>query len=204
MRGMQNTTRGFSVLELMVVLAIAAIVLSVAAPSFGEFRRNSRLTSYGNDFLAAAQVARGEAIKRQVPVVVCPTADPNDANAGCSNGAFNGWIVFQDTNNDCLRNGGEPLLKAGGPIDTTVASSVSNGVCISFMGSGFLAAGPVAGRAIATRTLFCDSRKLAKQAGTNQSAARGIFVTPTGRSRVSRDIDSGVATTDMSTWGLAC
>lgn len=201
---MRNNTRGFSVLELMVVLAVAAIVLSVAAPSFGEFRRNSRLTSYGNDFLAATQVARAEAIKRQTPVAVCPSTDPEGDDAECSDGDFDGWIVFVDANNDCLRDEDEQLLQSGGPIDAERTSSESNGTCISFLGSGFLAPGPVGGRPLATRTLFCDDRGLEKQGGTNQSAARGIFVTPTGRSRVSRDVESGVATTDLTAWGLEC
>ena len=194
---MKSRSRGFTLTELLVALAVAGLLLGLAAPSFDLFRRNNRLTGAANDFLAATQVARTEAIKRQVPVSMCPSADPTSAGAGCGGGAFNGWIVFVDTNNDCSRAGGEAIVKTGGPIATSVTPK-SNGTCISFAPTGFLQ--PAAD---ATRTVFCDDRGLAVVAGQNQSAGRGIFVTNTGRSRVTRDVTSG-SSTDVSTWGLAC
>jgi type IV fimbrial biogenesis protein FimT len=203
MRRMRTMTRGFTLLELMVTLALAAVILSLAAPGFGEFRRNGRLTSAGNDFLSAVQVARSEAIKRQQPVAVCPSATPEDANATCSAGPFTGWIVFVDPNNDCLRGGGaEALIKGGSAADTLNAAST--GVCVSFAGTGFRQTAVQVGQPIATRTVFCDDRGLDVQAGTDQSAARGIYVTPTGRSRVSRDVSSTSNETNLTTWGLAC
>ena len=97
---MKTRSAGFTLMELMVTLALAAVILSIGAPSFGEFRRNNRLTSVGNEFLGAVQTARTEAIKRQTPVAVCPSADPTDAGATCTSGAFNGWIVFVDSNSN--------------------------------------------------------------------------------------------------------
>ena len=64
MRRMKRTSSGFSVIELMIALLIAAIVLAMGAPSFTEFRKNNRLTGNANDFLGAVQTARTEAIKR--------------------------------------------------------------------------------------------------------------------------------------------
>jgi type IV fimbrial biogenesis protein FimT len=197
---METRQKGFTLPELMIVLALAATVLAIAAPNFSEFRVNNRLTSSGNDFLGAVSAARTEAIKRQVPVAVCPSADPRNAAATCTAGAFTGWIVFVDTDNDCVRDAGEELLRGDGPLDPALTAS-SNGVCASFAGSGFLQ--NIAGRATASRTLFCDERGAGAQAGTDQSMARGVFVTQTGRARVTRDISSGV-TTDLSTWGIAC
>ena len=195
---MKSRSRGFTLVELLVALGIAALILGIAAPSFDDFRRNNRLTSAANDFLASTQVARTEAIKRQVTVSICPSTDPPDAAATCSGAPFNGWIAFLDLNGDCARAGaGEDLVQAGGLIATTV-NARSNGTCISFAPTGFTA--PATN---ATRTVFCDDRGLALLAGQNQSAGRGIFVTNTGRSRVTRDANSG-ATTDVSTWGLGC
>jgi type IV fimbrial biogenesis protein FimT len=197
---MQNRSRGFTLTELLVALAVAALILGIAAPGFNDFRRNNRLTAAANDFLSAAQVARTEAIKRQVPVAVCPSGDPQNLAATCTAGAFSGWIVFVDTNNDCQRAAGEEKLKGDGPVDNSVRTR-SNGNCVSFAGTGFIQA--IAGRPSATRTVYCDTRGLANIAGQNQSAGRGIFVMNTGRSRVSRDSTSRTLT-DVTQWGLAC
>ena len=59
---MKTRESGFTLMELMITLALAAVILSIGAPSFTEFRRNNRLTSVGNDFLGAVQTARSEAI----------------------------------------------------------------------------------------------------------------------------------------------
>jgi type IV fimbrial biogenesis protein FimT len=191
-------------MELMVTLAIAGVVLGIGAPSFRDFLRNNRLTSAANDFLAATQVARTEAIKRQQPVSVCPTDDPTDPAAGCVAGDFNSWIIFVDLNSDCDRaaGAGEIILASDGPVGTGVSSD-SDGSCISFAPTGFLQPEVVTGVPPATQTVYCDSRGLAAQAGTTQSAGRGIFVTNTGRSRVSRDITSGSAA-QIDTWGRTC
>lgn len=187
---MKTRSAGFTLMELMVTLAIAAVILSIGAPSFGEFRRNNRLTSVGNEFLGAVQTARTEAIKRQTPVAVCPSADPTDAGATCTSGAFNGWIVFVDNDNDCERDAAEDVVRAGNTIDASLTAA-STGDCASFGANGFLQ--NIAGKTTAGNTLFCDDRGTAVQAGTDQSAARGVEVSATGRSRVTRVMDEVTA-----------
>ncbi len=185
---MKTRSAGFTLMELMITLALAAVILSIGAPSFTEFRRNNRLTSVGNDFLGAVQTARSEAIKRQVPVAVCASANPDDAAATCSGGAFTGWIVFADPDNNCDRDAGnpalEPVLRVGDTIDPSLTPA-STGSCVSFAATGFSQV--IGGGPMATNTLFCDDRGKALQAGTNLSAARGIEVGLTGRSRVTRE-----------------
>lgn len=185
---MKTRSAGFTLMELMITLALAAVILSIGAPSFTEFRRNNRLTSVGNDFLGAVQTARSEAIKRQVPVAVCASANPGDAAATCSGGAFTGWIVFADPDNNCDRDAGnpvlEPVLRVGDTIDPSLTPA-STGSCVSFAPTGFSQV--IGGGPMATNTLFCDDRGKANQAGTNLSAARGIEVGLTGRSRVTRE-----------------
>lgn len=213
---MKNRSRAFTLFELMVVLALAAVILGLGAPQFREFTRNNRMVTVANDFLGGIQTARTEAIKRQLAkgsIAICPTANPDDDEPACladTTRAFNGWIVFVDANDDCDRDttpvadgGKEPVLRTGERIDTnnTVNShrkSISTGACISFAPTGFMRTATEVPRAVATRTLFCDERGNTKQQGINLSAARGIDITATGRARITRDVS------EIAGWEISC
>jgi type IV fimbrial biogenesis protein FimT len=199
---MTSRSRGFTLTELMVTLAVAGTLLAIAVPSFAEFRRNNRLVGIANDLLVTTQAARTEAIKRQLSVAVCPSTTSGAATPTCSTAqAFSGWIAFVDANNNCIRESTEIVVRAGAPIDSAVTSK-SNGNCISFAPSGFRQA--VAGTTTASNTVFCDSRGYAYQTGTNLSAARGIEIGPTGRARVTRDKAEMTTGPPASGWGLSC
>jgi type IV fimbrial biogenesis protein FimT len=81
--------RGFTLIELMVTLSIAAVLMMIAVPSLETYRRNSELTSATNTLLAAINAARGEAMKRGMSAMVVPTNLDNNWNAG--------WVVFVDS-----------------------------------------------------------------------------------------------------------
>ena len=84
----RRSSSGFTLIELMITLAIAAILLLVAVPNLSTFRRNAELTSAANTFVASLNTARSEALKRGRYAMVVPT----------NNGASwnDGWVVFVD------------------------------------------------------------------------------------------------------------
>jgi type IV fimbrial biogenesis protein FimT len=184
---------GFTLLELMITLAVAAILLGLAVPNFSEMIRNNRLTSSANDLLRATQVARSEAVKRQSWVVVCATADSTATPPACSNGAFRDWIVFVDTDGDWVVDAAEPILERHGAVHNLVTVRNDNKGIISYAASGFSTPPPDANTA-SRNIVFCDQRGN-QQIGTN-STARAILISATGRSRVSRSSnDVGAAIT---------
>lgn len=95
-------SRGMTLLELLVTLSVSAILITVAAPSFQDMVRRTRVASETNEVLVALTLARSEALKRGARVSVCASADPEAATPSCSDSTdwSSGWIVFVDTATD--------------------------------------------------------------------------------------------------------
>lgn len=116
---------GLTLLELIMTLAVAAIVLAVGVPSFQNLIQNQRLTAAINQFVGALALARSEAIKRGVRVTLCKSADGQCCAGG--GGYHQGWIVFADPNGDLIRQSpncsnvsvashSEPLVRVHQPL----------------------------------------------------------------------------------------
>src|SRR5262245_55497890 len=114
----RQTQRGFTLLELMIALALIGMLLTVAVPSMRTFTQNNRLTAASNDLLRSLQLARSESIKRQLNVVVCASSNPAAATPTCSYGAFRGWIVAQDTNGNWQVDSTEPVIERHELVDS--------------------------------------------------------------------------------------
>ncbi|OJW95313.1 GspH/FimT family pseudopilin [Thiobacillus sp. 65-1402] len=101
---------GVTLLELMVVLAVSAILLGIGIPGFAAFTRNSHLTSAANELLSSLHLARSEAIKRSSRVVVCTSVTGTSCAVG--GGWHQGWLVFHDANNNAVVDSGETVIQA--------------------------------------------------------------------------------------------
>jgi type IV fimbrial biogenesis protein FimT len=187
---MKKRIRGFTLPELMVVLALAATILAIGTPSFRDYQRNNRLTVAANDVLGMLITSRAEALRRSNNVSMCTSDDPNPDDAGCGDGS--GWIVFQDDNGDCVRDAGEEKI-VGLRVDTDV-NAVTNSDCLSFGSIGYKRV--VGDRPTTAHMLYCDSRgNTPRNKGGKESAARGVEVTPTGRAAVVKLVD------ELDAWG---
>jgi len=98
---------GFTMIELMITIAIATILLALAVPNFTRFIRQGQYTSAANELVTGFNYARNEAINRQRSVAVA-------ANGGVW---VNGWPAFLDTNRDGVFDSGtDVLLREGNAI----------------------------------------------------------------------------------------
>jgi len=86
---------GFTLWELLIVLAIAAVLAALAAPTFATVVREARMSSAANQLLGALHFARSEAILRGVPTVVCLTGPSGECLEHAGDSAH-GWLVFHD------------------------------------------------------------------------------------------------------------
>jgi type IV fimbrial biogenesis protein FimT len=104
MRPIPFRQAGFTIMELMITVALAAVLLGVGIPSFRAIMANNRLTTSSNDFVSAINFARSEAIARNIPVTFC-RADPADTDeCETDDEPWAGWIVIDDEDN-VLRSG---------------------------------------------------------------------------------------------------
>jgi type IV fimbrial biogenesis protein FimT len=181
---MKILSLGFSLIELMITLAIAAIVLAAGVPAFGDLVQDNRLATQINELVTDLNLARSEAIKQAAPVTVCKR---NSAGTACNNPGHwqNGWIVFLDIDRDGVvdddgdtalcETGEDCVLRVHAPLpagNTIRYRQVNDHITYDTQGfsEGFNGT-----------FVFCDNRGYTK--------ARGRIISNPGRIRTTTDID---------------
>ena len=187
-----SRSAGFTLFELMMVLAIAGVMVALATPSMGEFMANNRMTSNANDLLTAVYRARSESVKRHAQTILCFTSDSEAKEPLCDGDGSQGWVVFADTDASGTVNDDEEVLLRHGPIPNTMTLSsrpADNEGYVAFNNAGF-ARNIALGEAVAS-VVMCDKRgNKATASGPEYSAARGVTISPTGRPKVTRIVDT--------------
>lgn len=172
-RATKTHARGITLVELLVVLTIAAIVVSTAVPSFTWSISSYRISSQVNGWIGDLQYTRAEAIKRGQTVTLCASQNGSSCTTSTSNWQ-SGWIVFADANGNATVDGGEAVLRAQAPLTGGNTFSADNSVrAITFNREGF-AAGLPAG--VVTLSL--------RDANSAAGLTRCVAVTTVGRTSV--------------------
>lgn len=158
--------RGFTLMELVMTLAVAGVLTAIALPDFTRFIVRNRIVTEANTFVASLAFARSEAIRRQEPITLCASSDGQTCNSMTWQ---TGWIVYGATPQ------GQTVLRAGGPFAegavTMLPAPTALPVTITYNANGSSAAvTPISLK-------FCD---LAPRAGDTN----GIQVTVAGPGQV--------------------
>lgn len=151
--------RGFTAVELMVTVAVIAIVAALAAPNFNSMIQSSRLTAGANDLVAALQLARMEAIRSNGRVDVCPSTD----GAACGGADWRRFIVLRRRDTTVVRdtqmNGTNLSVIGSSNVTTTTPNR------IWFLADGFVRTGnettptQVASLGVCTTKLASDNAR---------------------------------------------
>lgn len=96
----RNASAGFTLIEALVAIAVLAILLGIAVPSFSDSTLNSQLRAASTDMIAAANLARTEAIKRRRTVSLCVSSNGTSCTTG---GWHQGWIVIVPSTGTVIR-----------------------------------------------------------------------------------------------------
>lgn len=161
--------KGFTIVEFLTVLAIAAIFTTLVVPGYKALIQNNKVIIAANQLTASFNLARMEAVKRGVPVAVCPAANSSFNTCGTSSQWSQGWIVFVDEDSDSSIDSASDLVKITQGIPSGAQVTSSSGI-IAFDSAGFLSTGT-------------GSFSLTTEGCTGNNA-RTVTISSSGRSQV--------------------
>ena len=169
---------GFTLMELLTTMAVAALLASMAVPSFTTLSLNSKLVSSTNEFVSALHFARSSAVLRNERFTVCQSSDGTACGAV---GWDKGWLAFADLNANQIVDFGETVSRSGlGVGGISITSSEFPNFFIYRPNGRVMAA-------VATTNsgnfAVCDRRGAAH--------ARVIIIDTSGRPRLSKTMSDG-------------
>lgn len=166
---MKNNTEGFTLVELMVVIAVLAILLGIAVPSLKRFIQEQQLLSALRELRASLMIARSESIKRQLPVL----ADNQDGNWAT------GWMIYADNNGNGAWDHGEAVVWQRGAMAAELAISGNTPVrrYVRYVPNGQT---QLLGGAFQAGTIRLCQRN-------SNLSTRLLVISATGRARLMRD-----------------
>jgi type IV fimbrial biogenesis protein FimT len=172
---LRTAAAGFTLIELMIAVALVAILAGIAAPSVREFMSGVQLTGIANDLYTDLNLARSEAVKRDVRMTMCPSRDGLDCDDG---GAWtDGWVVVVDANGDGKKDSVNDVLKRGYALTSHATLTLAGGTKASF--------GPT-GVAVGAPPVFnlCDPSP--SEVARKKGNGRTISVSTTGRPSITK------------------
>ncbi|MET0265794.1 MAG: GspH/FimT family pseudopilin [Duganella sp.] len=141
-----GSIRGVTLVELMMVLALAGVLLGVAAPAYQQILRGQQLRAAVNDLVAAIDLTRSHALALGRTVLLAPL-DPGGVDWRA------GWIVFVDSNGNRRPDAGEAVLARRGPLPDGLQMSMvfSSGAAPAYLAYNGAGRSCNAGNSLAAR-----------------------------------------------------
>ncbi len=173
--------KGYTLVELLVTVAIVGILTSLAVPAFSSIRAKNSMAASVNLFLAHLHLARSSAVTRELRITLCPASSPST----CSDDHRawqNGYLIFQDDNKNHERDTDEQIISyqenAGTAVSILSSSQSRNRISFLPLGRAWFSN---------TTVRFCHS--------DHPDLNRAIIVSNNGRVRSRKKMADGSAIT---------
>jgi len=182
---------GFTIIELMVTLAVLGIVLGVGIPAFQDLIRNGRVTSQINQTIGLVSYARSEAAKRTATTItVCGSTD----EVTCDTANWeSGWLVMSDVDGDRTLDAGD------GDVLLRVGPALSGGNTLRTLGfgnTGFIQFDSAGSPGSAGTFTLCDDR--------GATEAKALVLSIVGQSRAAVDEDANSIVNSHAGGDITC
>lgn len=128
--------RGFTIVELVVVMAIVGILLSIAVPSMTTWTAPNRVKAESDRFRVFLQRARNTAVSRGEQITLCKSDDQSSCNDSLN--WEDGWLMFADSDGDETKDSGETIIRVGEALeqDYTLRANSPFSEWVAFIPSG--------------------------------------------------------------------
>lgn len=175
----RRASGGFTLVEMMIALLVLAIIVSLGAPTMQNLLHSNRLRAETSRLLGAINLARSEAVMRNVPVSICPSAMAMTGTPECSGNYAGGWIVFANPDKDkIVDEGADSVLQVFEALPQGYRLTNRAGTRDAFELINYLPDGS----SHSNRTLmFCPPKGIAVQ-------ALGIVINIVGRARLAGEL----------------
>ncbi len=171
---------GFTLIELMTTIGIAAILVTMAVPSLKSFTLNSRQTAGINELISGMHLARNTAITMNTRVTMCPSVNEQTCQ---SVNWDKGWIAFIDKNSNQIVDAEDTIVRSTSSIEGLTISSGLFSDYLMYRPNGRVMRATV-GQNSGSFT-SCDYR--------GSEHAKAIFLGLSGRPRVSDSYGNGMS-----------
>lgn len=122
----QQHTSGFSLIELLITIAVVAILLTLGLPSFQDALRSNRVATATNELIASFALARSEAIRTTHGSGICTSTAGTQCDVASD--WNDGWLVWSDSDDDGDLDNGEPIIRyIQGHPDLEFTATADNG-----------------------------------------------------------------------------
>lgn len=175
---MKKRALGFTIVELMVAVAVMAILVAIAAPNFSDMLKANRVQSISRDLYSQLNYARSEAVSRRKTIMFCHSSN----GTSCGGTWSNGWVICLANSTtaptDCGTSLTKYLLRVYKDVGNNTLSVVDNaGTPVAqdyfyFSSSGVVTGSASSGMSFTAK--ICESTNTAKY-------ARAILITPAGQ-----------------------
>lgn len=167
---LSRRSRGFTLVELMITIAVLVVLLAIALPNFQGTIRSNRVATATNEVISAIALARSEAIKNTRGGGVCPSS----TGTQCGGTWSQGWIVWSDANGNGAFNAGETVLRYG-QADSKMVIAATDGNPIAFNSRGLRRSSTA--QVVTLRPDKCGSQQL----------QRKLEISATGQTKVTKE-----------------